>query len=97
MYSDWVHVQPGGEDGIKVKTKKGDVIIIPAGVAHKNLESSTDFRVVGGYPPGQSYDMNYGNQGERLRADENIKNVSLPESDPVFGTKESNGLITYWK
>jgi len=38
------------------------VIIIPAGVAHKNLGSSAYFRCVGGYPPGQSWDMNFERQ-----------------------------------
>ena len=63
----------------------GDVIIIPAGVAHKNLGSSGDFRCVGAYPPGQDWDMNYGKAGERPAADENIANVPLPVADPVFG------------
>lgn len=43
-------VQLGGERGIKQKINAGDVLIIPAGVAHKNFGASSDFGVVGGYP-----------------------------------------------
>lgn len=95
VYSGWVNVQLGGDNGIKVKAEKGDVIILPAGVAHKNLDASSDFKVVGAYPPGQSYDMNYGKEGERPQADENIRQVPLPKTDPVFGEKE--GIVNYWK
>lgn len=95
VYSGWVNVQLGGENGLKVKAEKGDVIIIPAGVAHKNLGASSDFRVVGAYPPGQSYDMNYGKKGERPQADENIRKVPKPSTDPVFGDKD--GLVNFWK
>lgn len=94
VYSGWVNVQLGGEKGIKVKAEKGDVIIIPAGVAHKNLGSSSDFKVVGAYPAGQSWDMNYGKKGERPQTDDNIKNVPMPATDPVFGKED--GLVKLW-
>lgn len=95
VYSGWVNVQLGGEDGLIVKAKKGDVFIIPAGVAHKNLGASDDFRVVGAYPRGQSYDMNYGKKGERPQTDENIRNLAKPSTDPVFGKED--GLVNFWK
>ena len=60
IYSGEVKVQLGGPEGITLSAYPGDVIIIPAGVAHKNLGSSADFACVGAYPPGQTYDMNYG-------------------------------------
>jgi len=95
VYSGSAKVQLGGEQGQTFKIEKGDIVLIPAGVAHKNLGSSVDFRVVGAYPEGQSWDMNYGNEGERPVADENIKNVPLPETDPVFG--KSGPVIELWK
>jgi len=78
-------VQFGGERGSKSKVHQGDVIIIPAGVSHKNLGASSDFGVVGAYPEGQDYDMNYGRPQERPSADENIAQISIPETDPVYG------------
>lgn len=87
-------VQFGGEKGLVLSIGSGDIVIIPAGVAHKNISSSYGFLVVGAYPFGQSWDMNYGKPGERPATDENIKRVPLPESDPVYG---ANGpLINKW-
>lgn len=95
LYSGWVKAHFGGPKGKIVDAKIGDVIIVPAGVSHKNLEQSTDFRCVGAYPKGQSRDMNYGNAGERPQTDENIKIVSLPKTDPVFG--KSGPLKRFWE
>ena len=95
IYGGKVKVQLGGPNGIIVDAEPGDVIIIPAGVAHKNLGSSPDFGVVGAYPPGQRRDMNYGKAGERPVADENIKNVPLPETDPVHG--KPGPILVLWK
>lgn len=88
-------LQLGGPHGVCVELVRGDVVIIPAGVAHKCLKSSNDFSVVGAYPEGKSYDMNYGKEGERPAADENITKVPLPAKDPVYGT--SGGLNEFWK
>jgi uncharacterized protein YjlB/pimeloyl-ACP methyl ester carboxylesterase len=86
VYSGSAQVQLGGEQGVSLSIKRGDVVIIPAGVAHKNLGSTPDFRVVGAYPGGQGWDMNYGKVGERPRADQNIVRVPLPQADPVYGS-----------
>ena len=95
IYSGSVRVQFGGEEGVRVVAEAGDVLILPAGLAHKNLWSSHDFRVVGAYPAGTSWDMNYGKEGERPDTDENIAQVPLPVTDPVYG---ANGkLMLNWK
>jgi len=94
IYSGKVKAQLGGPKGIIVDASAGDVIIIPAGVAHKNLGSSNDFRCVGAYPLGQTWDMNYGKRGERPKADNNIAKIPLPNTDPVFGAE--GHLIKYW-
>ncbi len=86
----------GGENGKLIKFEKGDVIIIPAGVAHKNLGKQNEVCCVGGYPEGKDFDINTGEEGERPATDQNISNVSIPKSDPVYGT-EVNGLLTAWK
>jgi len=87
-------IQLGGDEGICVEVNRGDVILIPAGVAHKNLNSSTDFLCVGAYPDGKDYDINYGKSEERASAIENIKNVPFPEKDPVYGS--AGGLTEHW-
>jgi uncharacterized protein YjlB len=79
---------------VVLSVSAGDVVVIPAGVAHKNLGASRDFRVVGAYPLGQRWDMCYGEPGERPRADENIARVALPGADPVYGT--TGPLIEHW-
>ena len=95
IYSGSVRVQFGGDDGITLLGQSGDVLVLPAGLAHKNLWSSHDFRVIGAYPAGTSWDMNYGKEGERPGTDENISRVPLPDSDPVYG---SEGIVhTHWK
>ena len=74
--------------------KPGDVVIIPAGVAHKCLEHDKDFTVIGAYPAGQNYDMMKGRKDERPAADERIRSVPLPEADPVFGA--DGPLMRHW-
>jgi uncharacterized protein YjlB len=95
VFSGSAKVQLGGESGIIETIGAGDVIIIPAGVGHKNLGASSDFHVVGAYPPQQRVDMNYGKPGERPRADQNIARVSLPATDPVFG--KTGPLVDHWR
>jgi uncharacterized protein YjlB len=90
-----VRLQFGGPGGVSVFLEEGDVVIIPAGVAHKNISGHDDFKCVGAYPDGQRYDINYGRSGERPRADENIKLLPLPQSDPVFGM--GGPLIKNWE
>lgn len=84
----------GGNAGITIELGKGDVLIIPAGVAHKNLGKEKDVICVGGYPDGKSFDMNYGRPEERLRADRNIALLQIPATDPFFGRE---GLPQIWR
>lgn len=88
-------VQLGGPTGVTVEVSSGDVLILPAGVAHKNLTSTPDFLVVGAYPEGQDWDLRRGRPADRPEADRNIKEVSLPTHDPVYGT---GGLLpAHWR
>ena len=94
VYGGSAKVQLGGEKGIIENISAGDVLIIPAGVGHKNLGSSADFSIVGAYPKGQDWDMCYGESGERPNAAKRIAHVPLPQADPVYG---ANGpLMEYW-
>lgn len=85
----------GGPEGRVVEVEAGDVVVIPAGVGHKNGGSSGDFSVVGAYPSGQeSYDLRTGADGERPEVLENIRNVPLPETDPLHGRR--GPLVELW-
>ena len=95
VYSGSAIIQLGGEEGVTVETSAGDVVVIPAGVAHKRVQSTGSFAVVGAYPDGQMWDMCYGRDGERPGTDRNIAGVSVPRKDPVFG--ESGPLLRLWK
>lgn len=96
VYSGSVRVQLGGPNGKKVDLGVGDIVILPAGTAHKRLSSSGDFGVIGAYPHGQeNYDMNYGRDGERPETDRNIEKVALPDKDPIYG--EEGPLTRYWE
>jgi uncharacterized protein YjlB len=95
VYAGWVKARLGGPGGVTIIAEPGDVIVIPAGVAHKNLDQSQGFRVVGAYPRGQMWDMNYGKPGERPAADKQIKKVPLPVTDPVYG--KNGPLLEIWQ
>ena len=76
----------GGPEGETVEVEAGDVVVIPAGVGHCNEGSGGGFSVVGAYPEGQEdYDLRTGAEGERPEVLENIRNVPLPERDPLLG------------
>lgn len=85
----------GGEKGIEARLEKGDVLMIPAGVAHKNLDKENAIICVGAYPDGRDWDMNYGKEGERPKADKNIEQVPVPDTDPVFGNVR--GVQRLWR
>jgi uncharacterized protein YjlB len=87
IFRGWVRARLGGEKGTALVLEAGDVIVIPAGVAHKNEGASADFRVVGAYAGGIAPDMNYGKPGERPGTDRNIAGVPHPAADPVAGKK----------
>jgi uncharacterized protein YjlB len=86
-------VQLGGPAGVTLDLAAGDVVVIPAGVAHKNLGASGDFRVVGAYPSGSAPDLCTGKRGERPAADEAIARLAVP-IDPVEGP--AGALETLW-
>jgi uncharacterized protein YjlB len=88
-------LQFGGPAGRQSHVKAGDVVVIPAGVAHKRITASADFLVVGAYPAGhEKWDILRGNPGDRPKADENIAKVPLPDSDPVQGS--DGALLRAW-
>lgn len=93
IYTGEALVHLGGEAGEKVNIKAGDIIVIPAGVGHKNLESK-GLGVVGAYPDGHTWDLNRGLAGERPMADQNIAALPIPTADPLLGPRD--GLKNIW-
>lgn len=94
VYAGKALLHLGGEEGSKAEVKAGDVIVIPAGVGHKNIHDE-NLQIVGAYANGRIWDVNRGLPGERPKADKNIAAVPLPETDPLFGKKK--GVTELWK
>ncbi len=88
-------VQLGGEHGVTVTVEPGDVVIIPAGVGHKKLDSAGGLGVVGSYPAGQSPDMCRGDAPHEARRAQAVAAVPMPSSDPVYG--RDGPLFAHWK
>ena len=88
-------VRLGGEGGQVVELTAGDVLVIPAGIAHKREAASCDLLVIGAYPRGQHPDMCRAEAGARGRALANIAAVALPEADPVTG--RADPLLECWR
>ncbi|KAF2462011.1 hypothetical protein BDY21DRAFT_330266 [Lineolata rhizophorae] len=84
------------DGGIKFTVSGGDVVVIPAGVAHCSVESEGDYRYVGVYPKGAPHWRNeYGKKPMEPGAfDEEIGNVGVPEDDPVSGA--GGPLVSIW-
>ena len=95
VYSGAATLRLGGEHGKNVEVHAGDVVVIPAGVAHQNVGASNDFGVVGAYPDGRQWDLLRGLPGERPKADHNIAALPLPEKDPIYGVE--GPLRRIWK
>lgn len=85
----------GGDEGRVFELSQGDAIVIPAGVSHKRLESSKDFKCVGAYSIDNDYNMKYGYPSELEASINQISQLPLPGTDPIFGT---NGpLLKLWR
>ena len=95
VYRGSATLRLGGDSGKNFPVSAGDVIVIPAGVGHKRLESTDDFGVVGAYPGGRRWDLLRGLPGERPQADRNIAEVPLPVTDPVYG--RDGPLVKIWR
>lgn len=84
----------GGDRGAALAVTAGDVLVIPAGVGHKNEGASGAFLVVGAYPDGRAWDLCRGEPGERPGVLDNIRAVPPPAADPVRG--KDGPLAALW-
>lgn len=87
IYCGSATLRLGGGHGKNVEVHAGDLVVIPAGVAHQNIGASEDFAVVGAYPDGREWDLLRGRPGERPRADRTIAAVPMPDNDPIYGAE----------
>lgn len=95
VYSGEVTVQFGGDAGVAVTARPGDVIVLPAGTGHKKLSARGSLGVVGAYPEGRHPDTCVPPLSRYKHAAQEVARVPLPASDPVHGP---NGpLFDYWK
>lgn len=83
----------GGEGGPEVAVAAGDVLVLPAGFGHCGGRHSGDFLLVGGYPPGQHWDLCTG--APDAAAQQRINTLPYPASDPVFG--RGGPLVRLWR
>ena len=88
-------VRFGGESGMTVEVRAGDVVVIPAGVAHKRESASADLLVIGSYPQGQTPDMNRADPDRHGHGMPRVENVPLPAADPVTGGE--GPLLEFWR
>jgi uncharacterized protein YjlB len=88
-------IQLGGENGEQIEVAEGDVIILPAGTGHRKVSASSDFKIAGAYPDGMDYNLRTGEEGERPQVLQEINNVPIPITDPVYGAQ--GPLTEHWK
>ena len=80
-------IQLGGPSGPTVVVKQGDLVLVPPGVAHKQLADEGGFSLLGSYPKsgcsGSTVDTLRGAPTDQQRA--NIIACQAPTTEPVLG------------
>ena len=85
----------GGPNGKVLTVRAGDVVVIPAGVAHCNQRQSADLLIVGAYPDNASRpDLRRGAAAEHDAAQTAVAAVPAPAEDPVDGV--DGALTSLW-
>jgi uncharacterized protein YjlB len=87
-------VRFGGDSGREFELSAGDVAILPAGTGHQCLKSTTDFSVVGAYPPGAKMQVTRPTPENHAHALQTIPEVKLPKTDPLSG--KDGALVKLW-
>ncbi len=88
-------VRFGGDRGREFEIAAGDIAILPAGTGHRCLSASSDFCVIGAYPPGPKMQITRPTPENHAKALKTIPEVPLPKTDPVLGP--DGPLVRLWK
>ena len=87
-------VRFGGDHGETLELASGDVAILPGGTGHQCLKASSDFCVVGAYPPGPQMQVTRPTPANHAKALKSIPAIEVPERDPLLGDK--GPLVKLW-
>ncbi|CAE8618978.1 unnamed protein product [Polarella glacialis] len=80
------NIQFGGPAGPRLEVSKGDLLLVPPGVAHKQLVARGGFTLLGAYPAVDSAPVDVLRGGPSAEERANICRAVLPTTDPVFGS-----------
>ena len=94
IYSGEVTVRLGGEEGVDVLLRAGDVAVLAAGIGHKQLHCVGALGVVGAYPGGQIADACRPDAKQYAARVAAVGAVPLPAADPVVGV--DGPLMSLW-
>jgi uncharacterized protein YjlB len=76
----------GGPQGEEIDVEAGDVMILPPGFGHRQIEAGDGFQICGAYPPGQEdYTVIRADEGYDAETLKEIASVGEPATDPVWG------------
>ena len=76
----------GGPQGEEIDVEAGDVVILPPGFGHRQMEARDGFQICGAYPPGQeNYTVVRAEEGYDEAMLKEIASAPEPATDPIWG------------
>ncbi|MGG5215337.1 MULTISPECIES: cupin [Rahnella] len=93
VYAGSAKLQLGGEHGKIIEVNVGDVLLLPAGIGHKQISADEDFMLVGAYPPDMKADLCHDELPQLAARTRAVNAVPLPATDPVTGHTEGSMLV----
>ncbi|WP_159281033.1 cupin [Rahnella variigena] len=97
VYAGSAKLQLGGEHGKIIEVNVGDVLLLPAGIGHKQISADEDFMLVGAYPPDMKADLCHDELSQLAARTKAVNAVPLPATDPVTGHTEGSMLVWHQK